>query len=77
VDAGVCVRPVAQGADSELLLRDMPVALPFYTDALGLRLPYSDPDFEPSKEVITEGVVGCRFRDANPPCIVGSAISLA
>jgi len=47
-----------------LLLRDMPVALPFYTDALGLRLLYSDQISPSSKGVITESVLGRSLRNA-------------
>ncbi len=34
-----------KGLTVNLLVRDISVALPFYTDVLGLRLLYSDPDF--------------------------------
>ena len=34
-----------KGLTMNLLVRDIAVALPFYTDVLGLRLLYSDPDF--------------------------------
>lgn len=34
-----------RGLTLNLLVRDLESALPFYTDVLGLRLHYSDPDF--------------------------------
>ncbi len=45
-----------KGLTLNLLVRDVEAALPFYSDVLGLRLLYSDPDF-----AALEGADGIRF----------------